>query len=135
MASVAQELTIELGPDEANAVMRTICMALTAEGAELGDEHYDCPGRIHDLSVRAHRIGAFAVLGKALRWREHWGPIGGTPEPVTAPEAVWLDLLGELNGRADELRRCDVEECDVFEFDRAARTIARAFAEVAAVPA
>ncbi len=128
MASAAQELTIELDPDEANAVMRTICMALTTEGAELSDEHYDCPGRIHDLSVRAGRIGAFAALGNALLWRAHWGPIGGTPEPVAASERVWLDVLGELNERAEELRRCGVEECDVFEFDRAARTVARVFA-------
>ncbi len=129
-----RELTIDLAPDEANAVMRSICMALTQEGANLSNEYYDCPGRIHDLSVRANRIGAFALVGGALRWRSHWGPIGGTPGPVTAPEAVWLDLLAELNDDAEAVRRdSEAEPEDMFEFDKAARTVARAFSGAEAV--
>ncbi len=126
-----RELTIALDPDEANALVQTLCLALTAEGAELADESYDCPGELHALGRRASRIGAYAELGRALAWCKHWGPIGGTPAPVTAPEAVWLELLSELNERAEEVRRVDeMEPRDVFEFDRTARTVARAFATV-----
>lgn len=123
-------LTIELHPNEANAVMRTVALALTAEGAELADSSYDSPGQLHALGRRARRIGAYADLGRALAWREHWGPHGGTPSPVTATETTWLDLLGELNGRAEEIQRVtEMDPCDVFEFDAAARTVAGAFAK------
>ncbi len=90
----------------------------------------DSPGDLSRLGRSACRIGALAAIGQALKWRKHWGPLGGTPEPVTAPEAVWLDTLAELNKRAEELRRFDDEEDD-FEFDKAARTVARAFAGAA----
>ncbi len=137
MATVthSHELTITLTEEEANAVLHTVCMTLTNEGEELGNAAMDCPGDLHRLGSRACRIAALAAVGEALEWRKHWGPLGGTPEPVTAPEAVWLDILGELNERAEELRRCHVEERDVFEFDRAARAVARAYAGAEAVPA
>jgi len=129
-----RDLTILLSADEANAAMETICLAIHNEGGGL-DAPSDSPGDLLRLSQRATRIGAYANLGDALRWRKHWGRIGGTPEAVTAPETVWVDLLGELQKRALELRTCDVDEEDVFEFDTAARTVARAFADAVTVAA
>lgn len=130
-----RDLTITLNPDEANAAMQAICLAVQNEGAELDHEAMGSPGELHDLGVRASRIGAFANLGDALKWRKHWGPTGGTPEALTAPEVVWLDLLGELQKRAVELRTYRADPEDVFEFDAAARTVARTFADAATVAA
>ncbi len=95
----------------------------------------DCPGALGRLGDSAIRIGALASLGDALKWRKHWGRTGGAPDPLTAPEMVWLDLLGELQKRAVELVACEVDPEDVFEFDSAARTVARTFAEAELVAA
>ena len=130
-----RDLTITLTADEANAAVEAICLAIQREGGELDHLATDSPGGMSRLGGRADRIGAYAGLGNALSWRKHWGPLGGTPPAVTAPETVWVDLLGELQKRAVELRTCQVDPEDVFEFDAAARTVARAFADVEPVAA
>ena len=130
-----RDLTILLSADEANAAVDAICLAIQNECQELDHMSTDLPGSVCGFGRRAARIGAHARLGSALSWRKHWGPLGGTPEAVTAPEAVWVDLLGELQKRAVELRTCEVDPQDVFEFDAAARTVARAFAGAEAVAA
>lgn len=128
-----EDLTIALTEDEANAVLHAVCLALTSEGEELGCAAMDCPGELHRLGRCACRIAALAAIGEALKWRKHWGPSGGTPEAVTAPEEVWVDLIGELEKRAREIGGCEVDPQDVFEFDVAARSIARAYADARAV--
>jgi len=128
MRQDTRDLTVSLTADEANAAVEAICLAIQRESQELDHLATDLPGDMCRFGLRAGRIGAYAGVGNALRWRKHWGPLGGTPEAVTAPEAVWVDLLGELQKRAVELRTCEVDPQDVFEFDAAARTVARAFA-------
>lgn len=130
-----RDLTITLSADEANAAVEAICLAIQREGQELDHLATDSPGGVCRLGRRADRISAYAGLGNALNWRKHWGPLGGTPAAVTAPETVWVDLLGELQKRAVELRTCQVDPEDVFEFDTAARTVARAFADAEQVAA
>lgn len=131
-----RDLTITLTADEANAAMEAIGLALRNEGELLGRADLDSPSGLSQLGASATRIGALADLGSALKWRKHWGPRGGTPEAVTAPEAVWIDLLGELQKRALELRTCEVDDPDdVFEFDATARTVARTFADAEPVAA
>jgi len=130
-----RDLTITLTADEANAAVDAICLAIQNESQELDHMPMGSPGDVCGLGRRASRIGTYAKLGDALRWRKHWGPRGGTPAAVTAPETVWVDLLGELEKRAVELRTCEVDPEDVFEFDTAARTVARAFADAEQVAA
>lgn len=128
-----RDLTVVLNPDEANAAVQAIYLALCAQGEEIGGMGpCDTPGAMCELGRGAKRIGAYADLGEALEWIKHWGFARGTPipEPVTAPESVWVDLLGELNERAEEVGRVEMDLQDVFEFDAAARTVARAFAGV-----
>lgn len=132
----ARGLTVELESDEANAVVAAVELAVMADGENLGRiGPRDCPGDHGDLGDVAMRIAAFAKLGEDLAWRTHWGFDHGrpVPDPVTVPESTWVDLLGELNKRADEVRRLpDMDPRDVFEYDKAARTVARAFAGAAA---
>jgi len=132
---VAVTLEVTLTADEANAVVEALCLATVVEGDLLGHARSDSPGDLMRLGSRAARIGAFAELGKALQWRKHWGPLGGTPEAVTASEAVWVDLLCELQKRAAEIRAFGADPSDRYEFDAAARTVARAFAGAETVAA
>lgn len=130
-----RDLSVTLTADEANAVVEAISLALTTEGDLLGHSGSDSPGDLFRLGGRAARIRTYADLGDALDWHKYWGRGPVDPPDVTAPEAAWIDLLGELQKRADEMRICDVDPRDLYEFDAAARTVARAFADAAAVAA
>lgn len=83
MHQSTRDLTVTLTPDEANAAVEAISLAVTNEAEMLGGVSSDSPGDLWQLGRRAARIGTYAELGEALKWRKHWGSLGGTPEPVT----------------------------------------------------
>ena len=131
-------LTVALSADEANAVVYAIAAEVLTEGEELGhDPLSTTPGDLAEIERRCRRISRLAAINDQLLWRAHWGSIGGTPTAVLALEAVFLDVAAILQKRADEDREgLDGDDLDErFEFDRAARTIARAFAESGMVTA
>ena len=129
MRQGTRDLTVTLTVDEANAAVEAIGLAITAEAGELEHAGMDCPGDLHRLGRQAARIGTFAHVGKALQWRKHWSMHDDKPDAVTTSEAVWVDLLKELQDHAEDMRTAEVDPRDRYAFDAAARTVARTFAE------
>lgn len=134
--TVADDIvTVTLDADEANAVVYAVAFAVTAEAEGMEFMPLSAsPGDLGRISTRCRRIASLADVNDQLRWRAHWGPHGGEPPAISVAENVLLDVVRVLQDRAAE-RRGDpkVDEYDgPFEFDRAARTIARSFADATA---
>lgn len=122
-------VSVDLTAKEANAIVYAIALQLTIEGEHLNDaEVSTAPGGLLTVAKHADRITSLAAVGEQLAWRAHWGPIGGEPPAISAPEAVLLDLAVILHKRADEQDRYPDADDDgaPFEFGRAARTLAGA---------
>lgn len=129
MNSTTTTLSVELPADEANAVVYALALELVCAGTPLDDAHLSTsPGDLADIAKHTRRISRLAEINEQLAWRAHWGPIGGQPPAITAPEDVLLEIAMALQKRADEVVRYRDEEGPKFPFGQAARTIARAFA-------
>jgi len=130
MRQGTRDLTITLTPTEANAVVETILSIISGQADGLEQMPRDTPGDIYRIAAKARRISDHTAVGDSLRWMKHWGFTEGmTPDPVTAPEATWLDLLKELQDHAEDMRTAEVNPRDRYAFDAAARSVARTFAD------
>lgn len=126
------EITIGLSPDEANAVVNAVCVAIADEGETLSGLAFpDCPGAFSRVGQHARRIAGLQSVASSLLWRAHWGELGGSPDPVTAPEAVWLDLAAELRKRAEDQLLDEAGDQEKWEYGPASRTVAGAYAGAA----
>lgn len=127
-------ITVTLGADEANAVVYAVAFEVVTEGELLSNQSISTvPGDLARIATRCERIANLQDVNDQLRWRAHWGPLGGEPEPIIADEAVLLDVAAVLHKHGRDQRPLDESEdteYDTFAFDQAARTIARAFARV-----
>jgi len=125
-------LTLEPSAEEANAVVYAItCEIVHSEAGSLEYSPHSSPGDYARIADRCRRIAGLAAVNDQLLWRAHFGPTGGEPPAVTAPEAVWLAVAAILHENAEDQRRHAGEEAyeDELAFDGAARSIARTFAE------
>jgi len=128
----SDRITLSLTADEANAVVMAIALAVTGEAHDLSTSDVSAlPGNLSRIGARCRRIAGLADVAEQLLWRAHFGRHGGQPPEATTTEAVLLDLAAALQERAAERRRFPEEdEFDgPFQYDRAARTLARTFAD------
>ncbi|MGI8623103.1 MAG: hypothetical protein ACR2NB_06375 [Solirubrobacteraceae bacterium] len=125
-------MTLEPSAEEANAVVYAItCEIVHSEAGSLEASPHSSPGDLACVADHCRRIAGLAAVNDQLFWRVHFGPTGGEPPAVTAPEAVWLDVAAILHDDAEDQRRHAGEDGyeDELAYDGAARSIARTFAE------
>lgn len=135
-AAPAPLVDITLTADEANAIVYAVANELTLSAAEDLDglEVSTTPGDLIRIAEPARRITQLAAINDQLEWRAHWGRHGGEPPALTVTEPVLLDLAAVLQKWASDQRKADEEDRpELMEFDRAARAVARAFADTQAV--
>lgn len=123
-------IVVPLTAREANAAVYSVTCELANAGEELGRcEISTVPGAMMQYRSITEQIRRLAAIGDQLLWCAHWGRVSDDEPPaITADKAVMLELCGLLQSQVGD---DEFDDTKGFEFDKAARTIARAFADAA----